>query len=569
MPTSYWQRFQRQRISRRRLLAATGAGAAGLAIVTACGDGGGGEATPGATGTEAAGAPKRGGIYRYAITGDWGTIDPITSVAFGPGILARMYNALVIRSTRKPSEVYYDLTAERGLEQPDEQTFIFTIRPGVKIAPNDLGIPERDLDATDCKVWLETITQADQAVHKRFTDQWLDTFDAPSAREFRLTTKGPYAYFFFTLNVPVGGTIPPKEILLNDNIDRKSQAAGAGPFVLRPGSFVETGGATLDRNPNYYRTDPNNNNAQLPYVDGIVASRITDRQPRRTAFISGQIDDYDPETRREVEQLQSQIPDLQLFESPANTFISVTMNPTRSPWDNEQVRKAMNLALNRQQYVDVVFEGDAQVNGLVHWPLGDYALPPDELEQLQPYDPEGAKELIRQAGYELPLEINVIYPANSDIESHNKHLPIFLQQMEAAGFRVKEEPLDFTTWLARYQSVDYETSLSLNQIYETPEVPLDFHSAEGPTSDGNYAIGIGKLYPEVEEAIKASKSTADPEENVRLVQEAQRLIYSKGPAFLPLVSWIDFVVRHPYVKNWPRGLGTAFELYQNDWWLDK
>jgi len=559
---SYWQQFERQRISRRRILAVGGAGAAGLALAAACGGGTKGPAG-GATPGGDDGTPRPGGTYRTAITGDWGTVNPLTSVAFGPGILAKMYNALVFQSPIQPDVFYHDLASE--YEIVEDTTYIFTIRPGVKIAPNSLGIEERDLDSSDCVAWLDAITSAETAVAKRFTDIWLDSYDAPTPQEFRMVTKGPYAYFFFTMNTPVGGVIPPKEML---EMDMNSQGVGAGAFVLEDGSFVETGGANLNRNPNYYRTDPNNNDAPVPYIDRLEISRITDRQPRRTAFIAGEIDSYDPETIAEVEGLEQDISGLNVFEDPAYTFIAVTMNPTKEPWNNDKVRMAMNHALNRQQYVDVIVQGAGQINGLVHWPLAAYALSPEELETLQPFDPELSKQLIQEAGFELPLSVKFIYPASSDIQFHNKHLPIFLEQMNAAGFRIEEEALIFTEWLTRYTSVDYDASLSLNQIYETPEINLDFHQAEGPTSDGNFALGVGTLYPEVDEAIKTSKSSIDPVEQAELVKEAQRLIYSKGPAFLPIMSWTDYTVRQPKVKNWPRGLGTAMELWQNTAWLD-
>lgn len=564
--TSYWQRFERQRISRRRLLGTAGAGAAGLFIVTACGSdkkGPAGGKTPGQT---PSGTPRAGGTYKTAITGDWGTLDPLTSVAFGPGIIAKMYNGLAIRSTLQPDQFFLDLAESYEQPEDDATTYIFTMRPGVKIAPNSLGIAERDMDAEDCKAWLDATVAAPTAVAKRWTNTWLDSSEATDAQHFQVKTKGPYAYFFYTINVPVGGMIPPKEML---GLDIKTTGAGGGAYVLRDGTFVETGGAILDRNPNYYRKDENNNNAALPYIDTLEISRISDRQPRRTAFIDGQIDSYDPETRAEVTELQNQVSGISLFEEPAFTFISFTMNPTKDPWKDERVRMAANYALNRQQYVDIVFGGDAKPDGLVHWSLGDFALTPDELEELQPFDPEKSKQLIQDAGHELPLKIKVMYPADSDIESHNKHLPIWLEQMRAAGFEIEEERLDFTTWLTRYQAVDYDASLSLNQIYETPEINLDFHGSKGPTNDGNYAIGIGSLYPEIEQAIKDSKSTTDAEEHVRRVHETQKLIYSKGPAFLPLVTWTDFTVRQGAVKNFPTGLGTAYELYLNTAWLDR
>ena len=90
-PSSYWHQFQRQRISRRRVLAAVGARAAGLTVAAACG--GGGE--PDADGTPAAaGQPVRGGRYKFAISSDWATLDPVTSGASGPRIFPRMYKHL-------------------------------------------------------------------------------------------------------------------------------------------------------------------------------------------------------------------------------------------------------------------------------------------------------------------------------------------------------------------------------------------------------------------------------------------------------------------------------------------
>lgn len=555
----YWHRFQRQRITRRRLLAVTGAGAAGLALVAACGDGGGGgDATPGA------GAPVRGGRYVFTTTGDWGTIDPVTSVAFGPGIFPRLYNVLVEQSRQDPNFFFADLAAALP-EQPDAETFIYTIRPGVKIAPNDLGIPERDLDAMDAQAWLERITQEENAVHRAFTNQWLQSFEAPDAQTFQVKTNGPYVYFLPRLGAPLGGTMPPREFFEQD-ISLAGQGIGAGPFKIQAGSFKESGEVIVERNPNYYGTDEATGE-QLPYVDEIQAVRIDDRQARRASFISDQIDVYGAETGGEADEIAGQKAGVQIFEDPSNTFIAFTMNPTKPPWNDEKIRKAAMFALNRQEYVDIIVGPDGgQPNGLVHWSMGDFALPPDELEQLQPFDPQMSRQLIQGAGQEVPFRIKVMYPV-SDIEFHDQHLPIWRQQMEAAGFELDEEPLEFGAWVGRYLQVDYDSSLSLNQIYETPEIPLDFHAAMGPQGDGNFALGIGTLFPEIEQAITESKQATSLEDQVERVREAQRMLYDKGPAFLPIMTWVAFTLRQAKVKNWPRGIGAS-ELYLNDWWLD-
>jgi len=570
---NYWQRLQRERISRRRLLVATGAGAAGLAVAAACGGGGGddGGKTPGpgesptAGATEGAGTPKRGGMYKGNTTVDWGTLDPVTSVGGFTGITARIYNGLVARSTEKTDFVFFDLAEE--MEQPDEESYVFTIRPGVKIGPNDFGIEERDLDAFDAKVWQDRIAADENALPRSFALPWLAAYAAPDAATFTMRSNGPYAYFVFRLNPILGGLMPPREFW-EQGTSIEGGGVGAGPYTIRPGSYQETGGIIMDRNPNYYRTDENNNDAPLPYYDGIDVARITDRLARRTAFQDEQIYSYDAADQDEKDELLSQNPDYFVTESGSNSFISFTMNPTRKPWDDERIRKAAMYALNRQEFADRIFgPGGAKPNGLVHWPTGPFAFDPEELEELQPYDPARSKQLIKDATGNDTIKIKVMYPLGTDIQFHAEHLPIWQQQMKDAGFELDEDPLDFGTWLGRYTVVDYDSSLSLNQVYDLAETALDWQHSLGPQGDANFGIGIGTLYPEVDEAILKSKQVASLEEAAELVKDAQRLIYEKGPGYLPIVSWLGYTLYQPFVKNITPGLRGAGQ-YLNNTWLD-
>lgn len=557
----FWRKLKRQRISRRAWMRSVGIGTAGLVALGATG---------GATSLlhrnarpAVAGAALHGGTLRQAVAFDWGTIDPLTSVAFGPQLFPSIYNSLVSRSTRQLDFVYFDLA--QSFEQPDEETYLFNIRPGVMIAPNSLGVPERDMDSGDVQAWFDRIAADDSAVMRSFTNLWLDSTSAPDPSTFELKTAGPYAYTLFRIGNPLGGTIPPREFF-ERGIRITDQGVGAGPWaVIEPGSYFERGGIVVRRNPNYYRRAANGD--ALPYIDKVEYIRIVDRQPRRAAFLDRQIDSYGAQDREEADGLLTQIPDLKVVEDPVNTFISFTMNPTRAPWDDERIRKAALHALNRQQFVDlIVGEGGGRPNGLVHWPLGEFALPPEELDELQSYDPALSRALILEATGSDSIEIKVSYPV-TNIEFHDKHLPIFLQQMSDAGFNIQEEPQDFSTWLGSYTTVDYDASLALNQIYDTAEIPLDFHAAQGPQGDGNFAIGIGTLFPEIDEAIQQSKRVTDLAIQAEQVREVQRELYARGPAFLPIMSWTAFTMYQPFVKNILQGLGTTGLFQASEWWL--
>jgi len=565
MTTNYWQRFQRQRISRRRLLAGTGLSAAGLAFAAACGGGGAGTAqTPGPGGASPpTGQPKRGGRFKSSVPGDWGTIDPSTSVGPATAIFPRIYNVLFSRSNVDTNFIFMDLA--ESMEQVDPITYTFKIRPGVKIAPNSLGIPERDMDAFDAKARFDRARADRDDLARAFTEPTLDSHQAPDASTFILKLKRPYAYFMSRLGRAMGGTIAPREFF-EQGISLKDKGVGGGPFFVRPGSYEEAGGIMLDRNPNYYRKDEATGQ-QLPYVDGIDVARITERQTRRAAFLDRQIYTYGTETVDEAKDLERQQPRLYSVKGPVFTFISFTMNVTRDPWKDDRIRKAALYALDRKQFVDlIVGEGEGKPNGLVHWPTGPYAFSDEELEELQPHDPKRSRDLIRAATGEDKIKIKVTYPV-TDIEFHDRHLPIFLQQMREAGFDIDEDPKDFGTWLGDYTRVRYDASLSPNQVYETPEITLDWQSSKGPQQDGNFAIGVGALYPEIDRALLDSREATSTEEHIKKVKDVQRLIYEKGPSFLPIMSWYAYTMYWDFVKNVSSGLGDT-GTFLSDFWLD-
>jgi ABC-type transport system substrate-binding protein len=216
-----------------------------------------------------------------------------------------------------------------------------------------------------------------------------------------------------------------------------------------------------------------------------------------------------------------------------------------------------------------VYKGEAQGNGLVHWSLGDYALPADELAKLQPWDPQKSKQMISAAtGGKDTIDISVMWPADSIIEEHNQHLPIWLQQMSDAGFNVNKDPQAFATWLDNYTNLKYDASLALNQVYEYAEFEMDFEHSEGPARNHIYTIGVGSIYPEIDQAIDDSKAVTDPVEQAKKVQDVQRQIYAKGPMFLPIVTPYSFTLYQPYVKSIPVQIGAS-SLFLSTTYLDK
>jgi ABC-type transport system substrate-binding protein len=571
MAGSYWERITTQRLSRRRALQSAGVAGATAGAVWLVGCGGssgkppaGGTVTPVGGPTQAdAGPPKIGGRYKAWNQAGWGTIDPLVSVGTSVGIMPRFYNTLISRSNVDPKFIFYDLA--QSFEQPDDSTYIFKIRPGVKISPNSMGIPERDMDALDAQSSIDRAHAQNDVILRKFTEPWVESAVA-NGDTFTMKTKGPYSYFLSTIGRALGGCIPPRETY-EQNIDLKTQGAGGGPYVIKPGSYQESGNVSLDRNPNYYRKDEKSG-LQLPFIDGIDVVLIADRQARKTAFHSKQTFYYDAQDSAEAKDIVAQNKDLYFLPSPSFTFISFSMNPTRDPWKDDRIRQAAQHALDRQQYVDlIVGNGEGKPDGLVHWPVGPYAFSDDELNQdaRQSFDPKKSRDLIKAATGNDTIKVKITYPV-TDIEYHNKHLPIFLKQMKDAGFDVQEDPKDFTAWLGDYTGVNYDASLSPNQIYETPEIALDWQHSKGPAGDGHFAVGVGALHPEVDDAIINSKKATTLDDLVTRVKAAQDAAYKVGPSFLPIMSWYTYTNYWNFVKN-VHVLGDT-GTFLSDGWLD-
>ena len=135
--------------------------------------------------------------------------------------------------------------------------------------------------------------------------------------------------------------------------------------------------------------------------------------------------------------------------------------------------------------------------------------------------------------------------------------------MAAAGFDVQQQAQDFGTWLDNYTNKSYDASLSLNQIYYTTEIPLDWHHSKGPAGSDIYSNGLQDA--DVDKAIDDTKAITDAAEFTEAVRQVQRMIYEKGPSFLPIVSPRSHTLYWNFVKDVPKGLGNAGDLINSEW----
>lgn len=172
------------------------------------------------------------------------------------------------------------------------------------------------------------------------------------------------------------------------------QPIGTGPFKYKSW----TGGRlVLERNGDYW--------GQVPKFGQLVFRSIPDERQRMTALVSGAIDialDTPPEERKFV-RLH---PRLRLHETTENAVTYLAMNTMRPPFDDIRVRRAINLAINKEPMVRALWHGSAKP---AHTPVppsiwGHYAVP-----EPYRYDPQAAIALLDAAVMNGALDPNRTY----------------------------------------------------------------------------------------------------------------------------------------------------------------
>ena len=120
-----------------------------------------------------------------------------------------------------------------SFETPDDQTYVFKIRPGVKIAPNDLGVPERDLDGEDVKATFERLKtdSLDEPVQLR--EQVHRQRDRVEGDTVTVKTTEPYAWFIARISCYLQHDPAARTAGRRPRRGSRTAGAGAGPYRLR------------------------------------------------------------------------------------------------------------------------------------------------------------------------------------------------------------------------------------------------------------------------------------------------------------------------------------------------
>jgi peptide/nickel transport system substrate-binding protein len=227
--------------------------------------------------------PRRGGILRVR---GWDPphFDPHLTIAPATHFtLSLVYSRLVrhqVGPQVQPGTFIVEPDLAERWEQPDDTTYIFHLRQGVKWH-NKPPVNGRELVAEDVKFTYDRFL-TDPGNANRYILEPVERIEVVDRYTVKFLLKEPYVWLVSALAYPWSMWIIAPEVVQHfGDLKKPETAIGTGPFVLeRYGPNVK---AVFTRHPEYFRKDQ-------PYVDGVEWLSIPDESTGLAMYRTGQID---------------------------------------------------------------------------------------------------------------------------------------------------------------------------------------------------------------------------------------------------------------------------------------
>ncbi len=399
--------------------------------------------------------------------------------------------------------------------QTSPTTYVFNLRKGVKFSNG------RELTADDVKESLQRVMDPKEA------SSWaiqlgIKRVTAIDDHRVQVTLTTPRTSFLAALAGPEAAILPMRELKAG-TYDPKKQLLGTGPFKVAAHSQNESW--TFVRNPYYWRSG-------VPKVATLNVKIMVEDAARVAALRNGTIDVTTFEAPDSIRLLQRQ-QGVRTVVQPTTDFYRLDINAKTSMFQDERLRQAVALAVDRGQLGKVALGGMARPTAAV-----SVAFPGACDPSAVPFartDLERAKSLVAAAGATgKPVEIisTPIIPMSAPIAQ------VLQRNLQAIGFKVHITSMDIGVALKRVYSKKprFDLSVAWDAGYADPAMALPLWNPDVSP----FASGYTKLDPELNKVIDSALTTAPGPDRAQPLRDACGRI-AQDANTIPLVSKDAFI----------------------------
>jgi peptide/nickel transport system substrate-binding protein len=308
----------------------------------------------------------------------------------------------------------------------------------------------------------------------------------------------------------------------------------------------------MERNPKYWKPG-------LPYMDGIKYYIVTDDGARAKAIRADRADvEFRGFPPAEVEAIKGQMGDKVTVAYPGQpAHWGIAFNVDKKPFDDERVRKAMSLVLDRYDMAKTLAPLTSldTVGGPIP-PGAPWALSPEELQTLPGFNKDHeanlkeAKRLLAEAGYSDGFKTVL---TNRSIKLPYIDMGVYLvSAWKKVGIEAEHRIEESATWSNTRRNRDFELLLD----------PMGTSAVADPDELlVKYVTGASENWgrfsdPVIDKLFEQQKVELDEQKRIQLAKGMQQEIIQKA-WWLPILWWSRAEVRSSRIRN--------YEPHPNHW----
>ncbi|MGE4583641.1 MAG: ABC transporter substrate-binding protein [Sphaerochaeta sp.] len=359
-------------------------------------------------------------------------------------------------------------------------SYRFHIRKGLKFHNGE------DLTADDVKFSLD---RAIASASVSYIVDFIKEVKIEDDYTVLVTTKAPYGPTLRNLAVPFAAIVPKDYVTANPDA-LKTKPVGSGPYKFV--SWAQNDSVQLEAYDDYY--------AGAPETKKLVFKVIPEASQRTIALETGELDiayDILVSDLKRVKENKN----LSLFEAPSLTCFYISFNMRKAPFDNQKVRQAINMAIDRQLLVDTVNSGTGAPADEIIAPavFGYYSTGVWE------YNPQKAKALLAEAGYPNGFECSLWVNNN---QSRVEMCQAIQEMLREIGIKVKVEVMEFGTFISRSTAGEHDMGY-FGWVTSTKDADYTYYSLEHSSQQGAPGNRSFIADAEVDRLVELGRTSAD------------------------------------------------------------
>ena len=370
-----------------------------------------------------------------------------------------------------PTDVIRGELAE-SWEWTDPLTLVVNLRKGVKFPAKPGIMDERDLTADDVVFTFNLVNDSPKKAQSNYWD-YIDAIEARDDYTVVFHFNRYNAEWAYRFGYGYQSSITARELA---NVDAKDwrNLLGTGPFQLT--RYVHGNSHVYTRRDDYWDHEEHDGERfRLPYVDSVKYRVIKDEATYLSALRTGKIDILETIRWIAVDHLKETTPELKWSRWLGMTGNFIALRLDHEPFKDQRVRRALNLAVNQREIVELFYGGHAELMAYPQHPgFGAYFQPleemPESVQELFSYNPQKARELLAEAGYAdgftFKVQVCSCSPSNMDL------LPLLESYLGEIGVKIEIQPMEYASFLSAMTTKTHGPGYFMNNGHTNPTTTL-------------------------------------------------------------------------------------------------